>query len=248
MTAPVEDNKQPEAIPQEQTTEQKPLEQTNETKTTTEQEEDPNWRSFREARKRDKEERRAAEERAAQKEAEVAAYKAAMEAAFAQRDNNTYHQQSMDQVEETEEQRIERKVAAALDKQRQKEEQQRKAREAAELPSRIKKAMPDFDHVTSEENIDYLEYHHPKVAKMLNSLPDGYDKWEHVYDMVKQYVPNAQRSKKEAERAEQNLRKPQSISSTGVSPTPPSGRESQYTIEQRRAQRWEEMQKIMKGI
>ena len=44
--------------------------------------EDPNWRAFREARKRDRAEREAAERRAAEKEQEVAALKAAMDAAF----------------------------------------------------------------------------------------------------------------------------------------------------------------------
>lgn len=248
MTVPVQDNKQPEPIPQEQTTEQKPLEQQNEPAATQEPEEDPNWRSFREARKRDKEERKAAEARAAEKEAEAAAIKAALEVALSKGNNTPYYQQQVEEVEETEEQRIDRRVAQALEKERQRERQEKQQREAAELPNKIKKSMPDFDHVATEENLEYLEYHHPKVAKMLSNLPEGYDKWESVYDMVKQYVPNAQRAKKEAERAEQNLRKPQSISSTGVSPTPPSNMQSQFSIEQRRAQRWQEMQKIMKGV
>src|SRR5271155_291964 len=47
-----------------------------------ENEGDPNWRAFREARKKDRADRESAERRAAEKEHEIAALKAAMESAF----------------------------------------------------------------------------------------------------------------------------------------------------------------------
>src|SRR5271169_6729948 len=53
-----------------------------EVKTEESKTEDPNWKAFREARKKDRADREAAEKRAADKEAEVTALKAAMEAAF----------------------------------------------------------------------------------------------------------------------------------------------------------------------
>src|SRR5882672_8217922 len=86
--------------------------------TPSEQKEDPNWKAFREARKKDRAEREAAEKRAAEKEAEATALKAAMEAAFAK--GSSVQQAPVDQYgyqqEETQDQLIEKKIQAALEK------------------------------------------------------------------------------------------------------------------------------------
>lgn len=218
--------------------------------------EDPNWRAFREARKKDRADREAAERRAAEKEAEVAALKAAMDAAFTKGNApspQAYQQyyginQGYDQPEESEEQRIERKVNQLLAK---KEEQYKKDQfenEMREYPNRLKKDFPDFGHVCSQENLDYLDYHYPEVSRPLQRLSEGYDKWSDIYHAVKKFIPNHSTAKKEAAKADVNSVKPRSISSTGPSPTGDKPRESWQEAEARRAENWARMQRTMKGV
>src|SRR5579864_4932138 len=101
--------------------------------------EDPNWRAFREARKKDKAEREAAEKRAAEKEAEAQALKAAMEAILNKGQHQAYQQpQHNDYVpEETEDERIDKKVQAALAKKEAEYEKHRQEREMQEYPQRL---------------------------------------------------------------------------------------------------------------
>jgi len=218
--------------------------------------EDPDWRAFREARKKDRAEREAAERRAAEKEQEVAALKAAMEAAFATKTTpspQAYQQyyginQGNEQIDETEEQRIERKVNELLSK---KEEQYKKDQvefERREYPNRIKRDFPDFGLVCSQDNLDYLDYHYPEVSRPLQRLSEGYDKWHDIYHAVKKFIPNHSTAQKEAMRAEINGNKPRSISSPG--PTPPGTpvRQSWQDVEARRAENYARMQRIIKGV
>jgi len=214
--------------------------------------EDPNWRAFREARKRDRAEKEAAERKAAEKEAEVAALKTAMEAAFS---NGTPSPQAQQQYygmnsepDETEEQRIERKVDQLLAK---KEEQYRKQQaeyESKSYPQRLLKDMPDFNHVCSTENLDYLDYHYPEISRPLQRLGDGYDKWYDTYHAVKKLIPNHSNAKKDAMRADMNSNKPRSMSSTGPSPTSGKVLEPMQETEARRAENWARMQRVMKGV
>ncbi len=224
---------------------------TNEKKDT-ESPEDQNWKAFREARKRDRAEREAAERRAAEKEQEIAALKAAMEAAFSAKSSPTpqaYQQYyGMEQPEENEEQRIERKVNELLSK---KEEQYRREQaeyEQREYPNRIKRDFPDFAQVCSQENLDYLDFHYPEISRPLQRLGDGYDKWHDTYHAVKKLIPNHSSARKEAMRADINSNKPRSISSTAPSPTGDKPRESWQESEARRAENWARMQRIMKGV
>jgi len=218
--------------------------------------EDPNWRAFREARKKDRAEREAAEKRAAEKEQEIAALKAAMEVAFTEKSApspqayNQYYgiNQGYDQPEETEEQRIERKVNQLLAK---KEEQYKKEQyeyEQREFPNRLKKDFPDFGHVCSQDNLDYLDFHYPEVSRPLQRLNEGYDKWHDIYHAVKKFIPNHSTAKKEAMRAEINSNKPRSMSSSGPSPTGERSLPSWQESEAKRAENWARMQRIMKGI
>lgn len=222
----------------------------------TEAQEDPNWRAFREARKKDRAEKEAAERRAVEKEAEVTALKAAMEAAFSAKSApspqayNQYYgiNQGYDQPEESEEQKIERKVNELLAK---KEEQYRKEQaeyEQREFPKRLMKDLPDFGQVCSQENLDYLDFHYPEISRPLQRLGDGYDKWHDTYHAVKKLIPNHSTAKKEASRAEINSNKPKSISSTGPSPTGEKVREGWQDTEARRAENWARMQRTMKGV
>lgn len=218
----------------------------------TETSEDPNWRAFREARKKDRADKEAAERRAAEKEAEATALKAAMEAAFSKSAPTPQAYQQYygmnEQPEESEEQRIEKKVEAILAQREKLYAQQQAEREMKEYPNRIQKEFPDFRQVCSQENLDYLDYHYPEVSRPLQRLGDGFDKWHDIYHAVKKFIPNQAHAKKDMARADLNSNKPRSISSTSPSPTGEKGRETLQDIEQRRAENWARMQRMRKGV
>jgi hypothetical protein len=211
---------------------------------------DANWKAFREARKRDRIEKEAAERRAAEKEAEVAALKAAMEAAFAKEDHRIpsgkvqAHSGGYED-DETEDQRIERKVQAAL---ALKEEQQRQYQlqmEQKEYPNRLSRDYPDFGSIVNEENLDYLEYHYPEIARPLKRQTECYDKWADIYHALKRFVPNSTSSKRDAARAESNFIKPKSTSSAGLSQSQDM---RPVLTEERKRANWERMQRSLKGV
>ena len=218
--------------------------------------EDPNWRAFREARKKDREEKDAAERRASEKDKEVAALKAAMEAAFTKGSApsaSAYQQyygmnQGYDQTEENEEQKIERKVNELLAKKEEQYKRQRIEEEQREYPKRLMKDFPDFGQICSQENLDYLDFHYPEISRPLQRLGEGYDKWHDTYYAVKKLIPNHSTAKKEAARADINSNKPRSISSSGPSPTGEKVNEGWQDIEARRAANWARMEKIRKGV
>lgn len=215
--------------------------------------EDPDWRKFREARKKDREERNAAEARAAEKEREAEALKAALEAAFVGKSApsaQAYQQYyGMDQSqEETEEQRIERMVEQKLAKKEAEYKKQHEEEERRSYPQRILRDMPDFNQVCSQENMDYFDYHYPELSRTLQRLPEGYDKWHDAYHQIKKFVPNHATAKKEAMRADINSNKPRSMSTAGPSPTGERSQETWQEVESRRAQRYAEMQRAMKGV
>jgi hypothetical protein len=237
----------------ETNTPQQPQQKPQENKTEEGTQEDPNWRAFREARKKDRADREAAERKAAEKEAEVSALKAAMEAAFAksaptpQAYQQYYGMNAPQEQEETEDERIERKVQAALAVIEAAAQKERAEREQQEYPNRLSQTYPDFNNVISQENLDYLDYHYPEVSRPLQRLRDGYDKWSDIYQAVKKFVPNTTTAKKDAAKAEANFNKPKSISSTGVT-QPGEAVGSARLTEERRAANWERMQKILKGV
>jgi len=215
--------------------------------------EDPNWKAFREARKKDRAEREAAEKRAAEKEAEAAALKAAMEAAFAKAgpipQQQYYPQQENYHSEETEEQKIDKIVEAKIAAREAAAERARLEKEHREYPQRLTQTFSDFNQAIAQENLDYLDYHYPEVSRPLQELPDGFNKWAHIYHAVKKFVPNTATAKKDAARAEANMNKPKSISSTGImQPGEAVNRSSYQEIEAKRAARYMEMQKIIKSI
>ncbi len=230
------------------------LDQTKQENKEGETSEDPNWKAFREARKKDRAEKEAAERKAAEKEHEVAALKAAMDAAFSAKSAPTpqayqqYYGMNQDQPEESEEQRIERKVNELLSKKEDQYKKQRAEEEQRDYPNRLMKDFPDFKQVCSQENLDYLDYHFPEVSSLAQDYPDGYDKWKKTYNAVKKFIPNHSTARKEAARADLNSNKPRSISSTGPSPTGEKGREAFQDTEARRAENWARMQRTMKGV
>lgn len=255
MTSENLENKQEKKLIQEQeekkiaSEQQQPVveQKAKETKAEEDAKEDPNWRAFREARKKDRADKEAAERRATEKEAEAAALKAAMEAAFAKGNYPSSQSGSQDGFshEETEDERIEKKVNALLAEREKKAQQEASIREQQEYPNRLQQAYPDFNAMVSSENLDYLEYHYPEIARPLKRLGDGFDKWSDIYHAVKKFVPNATTARKEAAKAEANLNKPKSISSTGLTQST-EGKSS--LTEERKAANWERMNRVMKGV
>lgn len=214
----------------------------------TETPEDPNWRAFREARKKDRLEKEAAERKAAEKEAEISALKAAMEAAFAK--NIPVQNQPVSygyDHEETEDEKIEKKVQAAISAREVAYEKQRLEREHQEYPQRLQQNFPDFNGTISQENLDYLDYHYPEVSRPLQRLRDGYDKWSDIYLAIKKFVPNNTTAKKEAAKADVNFSKPKSISSASIT-QPGEAMSAARLSEERKAANWARMQNTLKGV
>jgi len=204
-----------------------------------------NWKKFREAREVERKQKIEAEKRAAEKEAEAQALKAAMEALLNKQD---HRQATMDvynpDQDISEDEKIQRKIDAALAEREKRYQQERIQQEQANFPQRLTETFRDFDQVCTHENLDYLEYHYPEVAAAFKNLPDGYDKWSNVYKAVKRFVPNVD-GKKEQNKADKNFSKPQAMSIAGktqVGDTAPI-----QLDEARRQANWQRMQKVMKG-
>lgn len=216
--------------------------QTAETQPAVEQEtpEQINWKKFREQREIERKQREDAEKRATQKAEEAEALKAAMDAIL----NKQSNQSSTYEEEETEDQRIQKKVDAALLEREKHLEQQRIQREKLEYPQKLATAYSDFNQVCTPDNLDYLEYHYPEIAAPFKYMPDGFDKWSSVYKAVKRLVPNID-SKKEQKKAEKNFNKPQSMAVAGVTQTGDSA--PIQLDDKKRADNWARMQRVMKG-
>lgn len=214
-------------------------------------EEDPNWKAFREARKKDRAEKEAAEKKAAEREAELSALKAAMEAAFSKNTppQNQYYPEQRQYEEETEEQRIKRLVQEEVTARETASQKAMIEREHREYPNRLIQTYPDFQQTIAQENLDYLDYHYPEVSRPLQRLPEGFDRWSDIYKAVKKFVPNNATAKKEAAKAQTNLNKPKSMSTTGIT-QPGEGKPftSMHDLEAKRASRYMEMQKIIKSM
>jgi len=216
-------------------------------------EEDPNWRAFREARKKDRIEKEAAERKAAEREAEVIALKAAMEAAFSKsapspQAYQQYYGTAPADEEETEEQRIEKKVRAIIDEKERQYAKEQQDRELKEYPTKLSRDFPDFKTVCSQENLDYLDFHYPEISRPLQRLGDGYDKWHDIYYAVKKLIPGHSTARKDASMAESNSMKPRSSSTANLSPPGEITRQTWQDQEQRRAENWARMQRTLKGV
>jgi hypothetical protein len=200
-----------------------------------------NWKKFREQKEFERKQRIEAERIANEERARAAALQAALEAAV-----NKGYQQTHQEIDESEEQRLEKKVNALLAQKEAAYEKQRMEREQAEFPQKLVSTFSDFNQVCSTENLDYLEYHYPELATPFKHMPDGFDKWASIYKAVKRFVPNPD-SKKDMQKMEKNLAKPQSTSSPGNTQggnAMPSAR----LDEKKKADNWARMQKTLKGL
>lgn len=200
-----------------------------------------NWRKFREQKESERKQRIEAEKVANEERARASALQAALEAAV-----NKGYQQPNQEIEETEDQRIEKRVNQVIAQKEAEYEKKRIEKEQTELPQKLNSTFNDFNEVCSQENLDYLEYHYPELAIPFKHMPDNFDKWASIYKAVKRFVPNPD-SKKDMQKMEKNLAKPKSISSPGNSQ---KGNEmpSARLDETRKAENWARMQKTLKGI
>lgn len=202
---------------------------------------DINWKNFREQREQERKAREAAEKTAAEERSKAEAMKAAMEALL------NKPQKHMEQdAEETEEDRITRRVDAILHQREQAAKAERDRQEQQDMPSRLQNQFPDFHQVIHSQNLDYLEYHYPEIAEPFRHMPDNISKWQALYKAVKRFVPNLD-SSRDAKKAESNMNKPQGGPNTITNSGSSSGPAIRLD-EQRRAQNWERMQKVLKGL
>lgn len=210
-----------------------------------------NWKAFREQREADRKAREeankareAAEKATAQKAAEAEALRAALEALA---NKPSHSNQTNYDTDESEEQKIARVVRQEVEKDRQREREERAKREKEELPDNLAKTYADFYQVCSSENMDYLEFHHPEIAIGYKHMPESMEKWTNLYKAVKKYVPNTN-SKKDVAKADRNLQKPQSLSAPGMSAHGTQVGPPRVLDEATRAANWNRMQKALKGL
>jgi len=198
-----------------------------------------NWRAFREQREAERKARIEIEKKAAEKAAEAEALRKALEAVTSK--PNTYEEYS----EESEDEKIEKKVRELLEKKEQELLRQRHEEEIKNLPVLLNREFKDFDQVCSTENLDYLEYHYPEIAAPFKYMPDGFEKWAAIYKATKKLVKNTT-SAADAAKLQKNLEKPKSISSTNLTSSGQSY--ASVVSEAKKAANWERMQRTMKGL
>lgn len=201
-----------------------------------------NWRKFRQERERERKEKAESDKRLAEKEKEALALKAALDSVL---NKPAPQQQYVDEGEETEDQRIEKKVNKVLQEKEKTYEIERQKREAAELPQKLVSTFSDFNEVCSQENMDYLQYHYPDVYAGFKHSSGNFDVWAGLYKTIKRFVPNVD-GRKEMAKIEKNLSKPQSMSTPGATQT--GDHAPTELTEKRRQDNWVRMQRTMKGL
>lgn len=185
--------------------ENQPKEQTEEKPLIKSEENEANWRKFREERERLRREKAEADALAQRKAQEAEAMKAALEAMMAK---PSYTQMSQEYETPDEKELIKKLVMEELEKERVAREEKQRKEEMANLPRKLAENLPDFDKICSPENLDYFEYKFPRLARGFRERPDSFQKWEDLYHEVKEKVFNAERQKEE-KAIERNQMKPQ---------------------------------------
>jgi hypothetical protein len=219
--------------------------------TTTEPDGDVHWRNFREQRKEERKQLAEKERELKKKNEEAEALKKALESVMApahiqQPQQPQYQYDQYAAPQETEEKRILDKVNALLDQKEKEREQKRRQEEIASYPQRLQNNFSDFTQVINTENLDYLEYHYPEVAKAYGMLPDSYEKWEGIYRAAKRFIPNIDREK-DMKKMDKNLAKPVAMSRPGMASNTEQAPHIGLSDDQK-AKNWERMKKMMKGV
>ena len=89
-------------------------------------------------------------------------------------------------------------VQEALEKDRREREEERKRQELKELPTRLRKELPNFQDVVSDKNIEYLREHKPYIYAALDATPDPYAQAKAVYDACEAFCPSPEVEKEKA--------------------------------------------------
>ena len=118
-------------------------------------------------------------------------------------------------------------------------------KEQKDFPNKLRQAFPDFDKVCTAENIDYLEFHEPELAKALKHMPNTFEKWSTLYSSLKKKLPKMS-GEKEKRMMESNSIKPQSSSTPGNSQLGTNS-DLSYLSDDKKSQNWQRMQKIISG-
>jgi len=201
-----------------------------------------NWKAFRDQREAERKARFEADKMVQQKAEEAAALRAALEAITNKPIQQT---QQYEQQEESEDARIEKRVREIIAERESIYEKERAQKEQAEYPEKLRTIYSDFNKVCSSENLDYLEYHYPELATPFKHMPDGFEKWSSIYKAVKKFVPNTD-SKGESLKADKNLNKPGSLSAMGNAQG--SASIPSYKLDEaRKAANWDRMQKLIRS-
>jgi hypothetical protein len=204
------------------------------------------WNNFREARQAERKQAEEIAKQAKKSQEEAIALKAALDAVL---NKPQHHQPQYNQetdVEETEEQRIDKRVNEALARREAELDKRRKEQEMQEFPQRISRDFKDFNQVCSADNLDYLEYHYPEVSQAFQHMPDGYEKWSAIYKAVKRFIPNPD-ARKDQSKAEKNMQKPQSTSNSVLGQTG-TNMAGFKLDEKKKAENWARMQKLINKI
>lgn len=204
-----------------------------------------NWQKYREARERDRKALKEAQEREEKRRQEVEALKAALESVVSKPTPNDHQQTNYYEEDEDEQKRIERLVKEQIERDREARKKEEAEREQKEIPNRLAQTFPDYEQVCSDENCDYLLFHHPELAAGFRHMPDNFDKWATVYKAIKKYVPY-QNKEGDKKRMERNLSKPQSNPHSSMDTSPQTV--GWKLTEQRRSENWRRMQSDMKNV
>lgn len=203
------------------------------------------WDAFKLARKAERDRAMEVEKQAMKSKQEADALKAALDAVL-NKPQSYQNNQREEEQEETEDVRIEKRVNQALAKREAELEKLRREQELTTYPERLSRDFKDFDQVCTSDNLDYLDYHYPEVAKAFAHMPQGYDKWAAIYGSVKRLIPNSD-SKKDQAKADRNFQKPQSSSSPGM--TQNGDTMAAFKLdEKKKAENWARMQKVMNKL
>ena len=201
-------------------------------------EEEKNWKAFRDGRDSDRKAKEAAEQKASERQEQIDSMALAMAQMQAGQSptNPPISQQVTEELLgqlQTDDiptggeimQYFQKMLPEALEKHAAKSEEKRakdRAEEdAKQMPAKIRAANRDFDEIVTKENLDYLDYHHPLIAKGLERQGHTLEKWNDVYAAVKKYVP--QMEKRDVARMDHNANKPQHVSQANAGVSAESG-------------------------
>lgn len=218
-----------------------------------------NWRKFREQREKERVEREKAEQRARQKEEETEALRQVLETMMTSKESSLTQKEQQDIISDLIDddiptgkdikgfitKQVPDLINSIIEQREAKREEERRKKEVDEMPVKLRTAHRDFDNIVSQENLDYLDYHHPEIAKALSYMPNSFEKWSSVYSAVRKLVPNT--GERDLKRMEQNAIKPQHAAAV-ASPPPNERGYGRSLTEQEKKENYERLRKLARDV